>query len=198
MKHILRNTIVSALTIPSVSTAADWMNVQPAYNVEADHVTVRLEGSVSLGKDWSLYGFGDFDANSSNGWYIEPRLLRSLSTHVSALGEINAADGLDTIVRGGIQINPTTGKSNFTSIRLTHSNKGPQAGVFTEQKLPAGGTLGFLAEYNIDGEKAYSELEFRKKFFEKFEGFAQLRIFGPNDASPEYSTTPVFGVRYSP
>lgn len=164
---IIGAALAAALAVPA--RADDWANIRPAYHIDAQHATVRLEGGADLGKRGKFYGFLDIDGSKENPldfeqFYGEARgMLKLGKSHWAAAAELDAGSGMGDFLRVGATYTPDTGKKNFTQLRLwpfeTTSDRGPQISVFTDQQLSGRVSISGLLDYNSDPNTAYLEAE---------------------------------------
>lgn len=186
-----------------------WGNIQPAYNTEAEHATVRLEGGAKLPYRLSTYGFMDFDATKEHkadveNVYVEGRLNYSLGgiheklARFGVTAEYNGGNGMEDIVRLGVSSTPPIGHGNFTFIKFypceTSGRVGPQASFFSEQDIGKRLSLNALADYNLDPRTIYLELGADVKLTDHLKVFGQGRGFGPIGGIVEW--VPIVGMKY--
>ena len=183
---ILRASVVAALALPA--RAGNWANVQPAYNLNAEHAIMRLEAGADLSDHTKFYGFLDLDGSKEHpldlqNFYGEARVMRKLGkSNWAAACEFDVGSDLDDFVRIGATYTPKTGKGNFTQLRLwpleTSGDRGPQLSVFSSQDLTDRVSVNGLLDYNVEPNTAYIEAGIEAKVGRKASIFAQARGFG--------------------
>lgn len=187
---------------PTPQAPPPWFNVQPAYNVSAEHATVRIEGGAEHGK-WKLYAFSDIDATPAQptdleNVYIEARAARTIASgrHGTLRGmvELDAGTGFEDFVRVGASWDHPSGNLNVRALPFDTGSKGPQLGVYALQKLTDRASVSGLVEYNFEPGTAYSEVEFALRVRDSLDAFVQARSSGPLD---DLSAAPVIGLKYS-
>lgn len=194
-----------ALLAATSASAGNWANIQPAYNADAQHATVRLEGGADLGKRGKFYGFLDLDGNKENPvdleqFYGEARFMGKIGKSPwAAAAELDVGSGMEDFLRIGATYTPKTGEGNFTQLRLwpfeTSGGRGPQVSAFSNQQLSDRVAISGLLDYNIDPNTAYIEAELDINIAKKAALFAQARGFGTID--DRMDITPVGGVKWN-
>ena len=61
IKKIIAGAIVM-VALKNAPAHADFANIQPAYNIKANHATVRVETGADINKRLKFYGFADANA----------------------------------------------------------------------------------------------------------------------------------------
>ncbi|GAG26291.1 unnamed protein product, partial [marine sediment metagenome] len=157
------------LTLKGTPALADsWASIQPAYNVKANHATMRVETGADINNRLKFYGFADADAAEErkldfDNFYGEARLGYEIKDNLDLAVEVNEGNNMKPLLRYGLIARPKLGKNNFTQLKLLDADVGAQLGLFTTQKLTDKLDATLVMDYNFDGKTAFIEPELKYK-----------------------------------
>ncbi len=203
--------LASVLTgCATFSPRNNWLNIQPAYNFEAQHRTVRLEGGTNLTKDLSVYSYSDIDATKEKptdfeSFYNETRLnylLRPIDERLKEFGlavEYNGGTGTKDVLRFGLTHTTKVGDGNFTLLKFypieTSGDLGMQVGLYTSQKLTDRLKANLLVDFNLKLRTIYAEPEIDIDITDILKLFCQARISMETDKPKNAEISPVIGLK---
>lgn len=206
LKNYTKGLAIVAALYASAAGAADngWMNIQPAYNANDNHVTVRIEGGADVSDKVSVYSFADIDASKQEpldfeNLYGEARFKFTVNDWLKVLAEHDFGTGFKDFTRLGVEITPSIDDNNFTAIRVfpyeTDGDVGSQIDVYSAQQITDKLNASILAELKLGIDSLYAELELGYDLSDDVTLFGQLRHFGSLDQKIE--PTPVVGAKYN-
>lgn len=196
--------VALATLVPAKAIAGGFMNVQPAFNTEAGHATIRLEGGTTL-KGMDVYGFADLDATKQRpadieGVYAEFRVSYPVAKALGLAAEYNCGTGTKDTVRLGAVVKGGLWKGNFTLVKVfpveTSGEKGPQVSIYLSQDIGKKIAFSVLADVNTRPGTVYLEPELMVRITETAALFVQARGFGKIGGKMGFE--PVTGVKIQP
>ena len=203
IKKITSGVVLTAAMLASSCTPESWSNVQPAYNMERNTPTIRVEGGSKSGKV-SVYSFMDMDTSKENSadmenFYGEARVSYALNDVWALAIEYDTGNNCDDLARAGVVITPKTREGNFTMFKYypveTTGNKGQQLCAYTSQAITKKLDAILTAEFNFDSRTIYIEPELDFKPNKRTAIFLQGRHFGSID--DRIKLQPVVGIKYN-
>lgn len=193
--------IALATLVPAKAIAGGFMNMQPAFNTEARHATVRVEGGTSV-KGMDVYGFADLDATKQRpadieSVYAEFRVAYQIAKALGLAAEYNGGTGMKDTVRLGAVVKGGLWKGNFTLVKVfpleTSGEKGPQVSIYISQDIGKTVVLSATADINTKPKTVYLEPEVMARITETAALFIRQGAFGKIGEKMDFA--PIMGVK---